>query len=91
MRIGFGKIGLCAGKGPFGVQHDKKICTPLAQLRPGDAGRHTGLFNLFGLKQREGDPPLFQPQGMGGIHKRNTGPESTQAETRRITEGMAKN
>jgi glutathione S-transferase len=51
-------------------------------------GRHPGLFNLFGLKQREGDPPLFMPQGQGGIHKRNTGPESTRAETQRITEGM---
>ena len=53
-------------------------------------GRHAGLFNLFGLKQREGDPPLFMPQGQGGIHKRNTGPESTRAETQKITEGMAK-
>jgi len=51
-------------------------------------GRHPGLFPLFGLKQREGDPPLFMPQGAGGIHKRNTGPESTRAETQRITEGM---
>jgi glutathione S-transferase len=51
-------------------------------------GRHPGLFPLFGLKPREGDPPLFAPQGAGGIHKRNTGPESTRAETQRITEGM---
>ncbi|HSG35464.1 MAG TPA: beta-etherase [Sphingomonadaceae bacterium] len=51
-------------------------------------GRHPGLFPLFGLKQREGDPALFMPQGQGGIHKRNTGPASTQAETQRITEGM---
>jgi len=56
----------------------------------GGLGRHPGLFNLFGLKQREGDPPLFAPQGLGGIHKRNTGIESTRAETQRITEGMAK-
>jgi len=55
----------------------------------GGLGRHPGLFNLFGLKQREGDPPLFMPQGMGGIHKRNTGVESTRAETQKITEGMA--
>lgn len=55
----------------------------------GGLGRHPGLFQLFGLKQREGDPPLFMPQGQGGIHKRNTGPESTRAETQRITEGMA--
>ena len=56
----------------------------------GGLGRHPGLFNLFGLKQREGDPPLFMPAGLGGIHKRNTGPDSTRAETQRITEGMAK-
>jgi glutathione S-transferase len=54
----------------------------------GGLGRHPGLFNLFGLKQREGDPPLFAPQGLGGIHKRNTGIESTRAETQKITEGM---
>ncbi len=53
-------------------------------------GRHPGLFPLFGLKPRPGDPPLFLPQGQGGIHKRNTGPQSTQAETQRITEGLAK-
>lgn len=51
-------------------------------------GRHPGLFPLFGLKQRENDPPLFAPQGAGGIHKRNTGPASTSTETQRITEGM---
>jgi hypothetical protein len=28
------------------------------------------------------------PPGQGGIHKRNTGPESTRAETQRITEGL---
>jgi glutathione S-transferase len=56
----------------------------------GGLGRHPGLFNLFGLEQREGDPALFAPQGLGGIHKRNTGIESTRAETQRITEGMAK-
>ena len=46
------------------------------------------LFPLFGLEQRPQDPPLFMPPGQGGIHKRNTGPESTRAETQRITEGM---
>jgi len=52
----------------------------------GGLGRHPGLFNLYGLKQREGDPDLFQKiQGAGGIHKRNTGPASTSAETKRIT------
>ena len=56
----------------------------------GGLGRHPGLFPLFGLKQREGDPDLFNRQaGQGGIYKRNTGPESTRAETQRITEGMA--
>lgn len=51
----------------------------------GGLGRHPGLHELYGLKQREGDPDLFQKvQGAGGIHKRNTGPASTQAETRRI-------
>jgi glutathione S-transferase len=56
----------------------------------GGLGRHPGLFDLFGLEQREGDPPLFMPAGLGGIHKRNTGPDSTRAETQKITEGMAK-
>lgn len=52
-------------------------------------GRHPGLFPLFGLKQREGDPDLFiKMQGQGGIFKRNTGPGSTSSETQRITEGM---
>jgi hypothetical protein len=56
----------------------------------GGLGRHPGLFPLFGLKQREGDVPLFNRQArQGGIYKRNTGPESTRAETQRITEGMA--
>jgi len=54
----------------------------------GGLGRHPGLFELYGLEQREGDPPLFLEPGQGGIHKRNTGPQSTQAETKRITEGM---
>jgi hypothetical protein len=56
----------------------------------GGLGRHPGLFPLFGLEPRDGDPPLFMPAGMGGIHKRNTGPDSTRAETQKITEGMAK-
>jgi glutathione S-transferase len=51
-------------------------------------GRHPGLFPLFGLQHRDGDSPLFLAPGQGGIHKRNTGPASTSAETRRITEGM---
>ncbi len=49
-------------------------------------GRHPGLFPLFGLERRDGDPELFSVVGpMGGQEKRNTGPESTRAETERIT------
>jgi hypothetical protein len=41
---------------------------------------------LFGLKQREGDPELFSKIGpWGGQEKRNTGPDSTRAETEAIT------
>ena len=51
----------------------------------GGLGRHPGLHNLFGLKQREGDPDLYSKmQGMGGIAKRNTGPQSTRAESEAI-------
>ena len=51
-------------------------------------GRHPGLNELYGLKQREGDPALFlKLEGAaGGIFKRNTGPDSTRAETQKITE-----
>ncbi|GAA0283042.1 glutathione S-transferase family protein [Alteraurantiacibacter aestuarii] len=53
----------------------------------GGLGNHPGLFNIFGLEQREGDPDLFIRQaGTGGIFKRNTGPASTQAETQRINQ-----
>lgn len=53
----------------------------------GGLGNHPGLFNIYGLKQREGDPDLFIRQsGTGGIFKRNTGPASTQAETQRINQ-----
>ena len=55
----------------------------------GGLGRHPGLFPLFGLEQREGDPDLFNRNaGQGGIYKRNTGPASTAADTQRITAGM---
>lgn len=48
-------------------------------------GNHPGLFLIFGLEQREGDPDLFnRDAGKGGIYKRNTGPASTQAETKMI-------
>lgn len=54
-------------------------------------GRHPGLFPLFGLEEPEGGPALFnRAAGQGGIYKRNTGPDSTQAETQRITAGMQK-
>ncbi|TIX51579.1 beta-etherase [Alteraurantiacibacter aquimixticola] len=51
----------------------------------GGLGNHPGLFEIFGLEQREGDPDPFNRQaGQGGIFKRNTGPASTSAETKRI-------
>lgn len=51
----------------------------------GGLGNHPGLFEIFGLEQREGDPDPFNRQaGKGGIFKRNTGPESTKAETAMI-------
>jgi glutathione S-transferase len=51
----------------------------------GGLGRHPGMHSLFGLKLREGDPEPFvrNPMG-GGLATRNTGPESTRAETARI-------
>lgn len=52
----------------------------------GGLGQHPGLFDIYGLEQRAGDPPLFtRDPGRGGIFKRNTGPASTEAETRHIT------
>lgn len=51
----------------------------------GGLGNHPGLFPIFGLEQREGDPdPFNREAGQGGIFKRNTGPASTQAETKKI-------
>ncbi len=51
----------------------------------GGLGNHPGLFPIFGLEQREGDPdPFIRDAGKGGIYKRNTGPASTQAETKMI-------
>ena len=53
----------------------------------GGLGKHPGLFPIFGLEQRPGDPDLFNRQaGTGGIFKRNTGPASTQAETQHINQ-----
>ncbi len=52
-------------------------------------GRHPGLFPLFGLERREGDPELFSTvAAMGGQQHRNTGPDSTRAETEAITRNM---
>ena len=52
----------------------------------GGLGRHAGMSPLFGLKLREGDPEPFTKGGaMGGLATRNTGPQSTKAETDRIT------
>ncbi|MGE5721712.1 MAG: glutathione S-transferase family protein, partial [Sphingomonadales bacterium] len=51
----------------------------------GGLGRHPGLHPLFGLELREGDPEPFVKQAMGdGLASRNTGPESTKAETARL-------
>ncbi len=52
----------------------------------GGLGRHPGLFPLFGLKLRDGDPePFSKADPRGGQEKRNTGPASTREETERIT------
>jgi glutathione S-transferase len=48
-------------------------------------GRHPGIYSLFGLKLRPGDPePFVKAPIQGGLATRNTGPESTRAETERI-------
>jgi hypothetical protein len=53
-------------------------------------GRHPGLFSLFGLKPRDGDPELFSRLGpWGGQEQRNTGPASTRPETEAITRPKA--
>jgi hypothetical protein len=52
----------------------------------GGLGRPPGIHTLFGLKLRPGDPePFNKTPPQGGLAKRNTGPESTRAETERIT------
>ena len=52
----------------------------------GGLGRHAGMSPLFGLKLKEGDPEPFVKEGpVGGLATRNTGPQSTRAETARIT------
>ena len=56
----------------------------------GGLGQHPGLFSLYGLEQREGDvDPFNRNAGLGGIMKRNTGPQSTQAETQLISKAKS--
>ena len=51
----------------------------------GGLGRIPGMKPLFGLKLREGDPEPFVKDAVGnGLTKRNTGPDSTKAETERF-------
>jgi hypothetical protein len=51
----------------------------------GGLGRHPGMHPIFGLKLRDGDPEPFVKDVMGnGLTKRNTGPDSTRAETERF-------
>jgi glutathione S-transferase len=52
----------------------------------GGLGRHPGMSPMFGLQLKEGDPEPFPKDGaVGGLVSRNTGPQSTKAETDRIT------
>ena len=51
----------------------------------GGLGRHPGLSPLFGLKLREGDPePFVKGPLTGGLASRNTGPQSTAAESAKL-------
>ena len=51
----------------------------------GGLGRIPGMKPLFGLKLRDGDPEPFVKDVVGnGLTRRNTGPESTKAETERF-------
>jgi glutathione S-transferase len=51
----------------------------------GRLGRHPGMHPLFGLKLRDGDPePFNKAAAAGGLASRNTGPQSTAAETARL-------
>ncbi|HEY5409373.1 MAG TPA: beta-etherase [Caulobacteraceae bacterium] len=51
----------------------------------GGLGRHPGMHPIFGLKLRDGDPEPFAKEVVGnGLTKRNTGPDSTRAETERF-------
>ena len=73
----------CVGKVPA-LAEDDPLRGWIESVRDlfGGLGHHPGLHDIYGLKQREGDPDLFVKQtGKGGIFKRNTGPASTRAET----------
>jgi len=51
----------------------------------GGLGRHPGLSPIFGLPKREHDPEPFERQPPEwGLTRRNTGPQSTAAETARL-------
>jgi glutathione S-transferase len=51
----------------------------------GGLGRIPGMKPIFGLKLREGDPEPFVKDAIGnGLTRRNTGPDSTKAETERF-------
>ena len=64
---------------------------PLAPQHHHGLGRHPGLHELYGLTVPEGGPePYMRETWRGGINKRNTGPESTRAETEHITKAAAK-
>jgi glutathione S-transferase len=56
----------------------------------GGLGRHPGMHTLFGLQLKAGDPePFVKEAAMGGLATRNRGPESTRAETERLTKARA--
>ena len=56
----------------------------------GGLGRIPGMKPLFGLKLREGDPEPFVKDAVGnGLTRRNTGPDSTKAETERFKSRLA--
>jgi glutathione S-transferase len=51
----------------------------------GGLGRHPGMHTLFGLQLKDGDPePFGKDNAVGGLVSRNTGPQSTKAESDRI-------
>ncbi len=55
----------------------------------GGLGRIAGMKPIFGLQLRDGDPEPFVKDVVGnGLTRRNTGPESTRAETERFRERL---